>query len=172
MEIFKQIFEYTDYEISNFGNCRNIKTGRILKPIKMKIGYYQYSLSRTNEDNKRIQEHQYQHRLIAKYHIPNPDNKTDIDHMDGNPSNNDINNLRWVSKSENMRNQKKTKNKKSSNYIGVYFCKEKQKWRSKIEVNKICKYIGTFITEEEAVIARNMYIINHNLEEFFKIQQL
>lgn len=170
-EVYKQIITYPDYEISNFGNCRNSKTTKILKPQKMKIGYFQYSLSRTNEEGKRIQEHIYQHRLIALCHIDNPSNKTDIDHIDNNPSNNDITNLRWCSKSENLRNQKKAQNK-SSIFKGVYFKKDKNKWCSKIEVNKIIKNLGSFDNEMDAVIARDTYILEHNLDDFFKIQVL
>ena len=46
----------------------------------------------------------YLHRLIAKAFLPNPENKPEIDHIDGNPSNNCIENLRWVSHSENRSN--------------------------------------------------------------------
>lgn len=44
------------------------------------------------------------HRLIAKAFIPNPENKSDIDHIDANRSNNLKSNLRWCTKSENNRN--------------------------------------------------------------------
>ena len=170
-EVYKTILEYPDYEISNLGNCRNKKTNRILKPQLMKNGYFQYYLSYDTEDGKRKQNHQYQHRIIAIYHIDNPFNKTDIDHIDNNPSNNNISNLRWVSKSENMRNQQKANNK-TSIYKGVHFRKEKLKWCAKIEINKITKHIGYYNTEIEAGTARNKYIIDNNLGEFFKLNHI
>lgn len=43
------------------------------------------------------------HRLVAETFIPNPDNKPQINHKDGNPMNNNINNLEWVNAFENMR---------------------------------------------------------------------
>lgn len=46
------------------------------------------------------------HRLVAEAFLPNPDNKPEIDHIDTNPLNNNINNLRWVTHQENMNNSK------------------------------------------------------------------
>ena len=45
------------------------------------------------------------HRILAKHFIPNPENLPQVDHIDRNPLNNSIENLRWVSASENNRNR-------------------------------------------------------------------
>ena len=45
------------------------------------------------------------HRIIAQHFIPNPDNLPQVDHIDRNPFNNSIENLRWVSSSDNNRNR-------------------------------------------------------------------
>ena len=45
------------------------------------------------------------HRILARHFIPNPDNLPQVDHIDRNPLNNSIENLRWVSASENNRNR-------------------------------------------------------------------
>ena len=44
----------------------------------------------------------YAHRLVAKYFISNTDEKTEVNHIDGNKANNHVSNLEWSTKSENM----------------------------------------------------------------------
>ena len=45
------------------------------------------------------------HRILARHFIPNPDNLPEIDHIDRNPLNNSIDNLKWSSRSDNLRNR-------------------------------------------------------------------
>ena len=45
------------------------------------------------------------HRILAKHFIPNPENLPEIDHIDRDKTNNSIENLRWISRSDNMRNR-------------------------------------------------------------------
>lgn len=46
-------------------------------------------------------KNQILHRHIALAHIPNPDDKPEVNHKDGNKTNNDVSNLEWVTKQEN-----------------------------------------------------------------------
>ena len=78
-----------------------------------------------------------------------------IDHIDGNPSNNRIENLREATVQENGQNRKLNINN-CSGYQGVTFSKSTNKWQSQIKANGSYKYLGVFITAEEAHEAYKM----------------
>ena len=62
------------------------------------------------------------HRLVGNAFLENPDNKKIIDHIDNNPANNNVKNLRFCSQKENLYNQFKTKTN-TSGFKGVVFDK-------------------------------------------------
>lgn len=101
MEKYIQIKEFENYEVSNLGNIRNIKTGRILKQhLTSSRKYYQLNLI----NNKGKKHKMLTHRLVATAHLENPDNLPEVDHKDRNKLNNISDNLRWVTKKENLEN--------------------------------------------------------------------
>lgn len=75
-----------------------------------------------------------------------------VDHIDGNPRNNQRANLRICTTSQNLMNMKKQFNK-SSKYKGVFLPKGKKKWRAFIKFNYKSFAIGSFETEKEAAKA-------------------
>lgn len=75
-----------------------------------------------------------------------------IDHIDRNPMNNKISNLRSVTKSENEHNRGIYKNN-SSGYPGVCFNKQENKYQAEITANGKRIYLGRFATAEEAFLA-------------------
>lgn len=91
------------YEVSNFGRVRRIKPargavpGRILKPtIRKRYGYHMVNLYKNNVSTVFLV-----HRLVLEAFVgPAPPN-TEGCHFDGDGSNNDLDNLRWASSSEN-----------------------------------------------------------------------
>jgi hypothetical protein len=67
----------------------------------------------------------------------------DIDHIDGDKTNNRISNLREATRRENMQNQTRRSNNKSG-YSGVYWRTKKKKWLAKICANGKHHHLGTF----------------------------
>jgi len=158
-ECYATIPDFPNYAVSNYGDVLNITTGRYIKKFISK-GYYRVSVY--------LDKKQYTksvHRFIAICFIPNPQNKTQVDHIDNNKLNNHISNLRWATKVENMHNLNKSKNS-FSKYLNIY--KSRNRFRCHIEINGRQVNIGSFNTEEEAVIARNRYIIEHGLNDGFR----
>lgn len=102
LEQWKSISEASNYEVSNLGNIRNKTTLQILKGRLSKSGYYQVSI-KINETGKF--SNRYIHRLVAQYWIDNPKNKREVNHKDGNKLNNNVENLEWVTSSENQKHR-------------------------------------------------------------------
>ena len=119
MEIFKNIKEYDDiYQVSNFGNIKSLRTNKILKQYIGVNGYKTVALRKNSDDTK--PKIYYLHRLLALTFIENINDYPVVDHIDGNKLNNDLNNLRWSSYSENVKNGHLTNtnyNKKKKKYI-------------------------------------------------------
>lgn len=100
--------EFTNYILNITGELRNTKNGNTLtwRPNKEKEdgspdGYYRAKLSQVPAKDKHI----LQHRAICCLFIPNPFNLPQVDHWDQNGLNNDINNLRWVTRLEQCHNR-------------------------------------------------------------------
>ena len=121
-EEYRQIEGY-EYSISNFGNVRNDKTGRIMSPRLDTRGYLQCGITKNSKRN-----HYSIHRLVAIAFLENPDNLLEIDHINQIKTDNRVENLRWCSRSNNCRNRKK-QDGCSSNYQGVGWHKQHNKWK-------------------------------------------
>lgn len=114
-EVWKNIPDYDGiYQISNYGNVKSLKRKstskgvQILKPT-MNKGYRMISLSKNGiVRGFRIA------RLVAFLFCENPENKTQVDHIDGNKTNDFYLNLRWVTPKENSNNPITIENTKRS----------------------------------------------------------
>lgn len=108
LEIWKDVIGYEGiYQVSNTGRVKRIgeytnqygsigKCERILKPGKKDNGYLFYNLS--VENHTKIK---YAHRAVAEAFIPNPLNKPTVNHIDGDRTNNAVENLEWNTYLEN-----------------------------------------------------------------------
>lgn len=108
------------YEVSNLGRVRSLdymesrryrksgtrtvnyfKKGRVLKFFVQKGGYLVCTFGdKINGGGKKI----LVHRIVAEAFIPNPENKPEVDHINGDVEDNRVENLRWVTRSENLKN--------------------------------------------------------------------
>lgn len=95
------------------------------------------------------------HRLIWMICTGEDPGDLNIDHIDGDKSNNKISNLRLSNKSENGQNRKQANRNSTTGIIGVYLVKNKnsEKYASKIKVNRKSINLGTFDTKEAAIEA-------------------
>lgn len=95
----KQIKKYPNYYATKEGLVFSSKSNKFLKPSFDQQGYARVGIYIGNYKTKTIKIH----RLIAETFINNPLNKKDVNHIDGNKSNNCVENLEWCTRSENIK---------------------------------------------------------------------
>ena len=88
------------YAITSCGKVWSYRRKKFLKPGKIN-GYLQVCLRKDKEKKQFLI-----HRLVAEAYIPNPNNYDTVDHIDFNKTNNCVNNLQWMSRSENSRKRR------------------------------------------------------------------
>lgn len=136
------------YEISSFGNIRNINSHKIVYTEISNNGYFRFRL---NHKWHKV------HRLVAFAFLENPKNGQIIDHIDFNRLNNNVNNLRWCDAKEN------SINRKSINKLGRCVYKIGNKYKSRCRCNYQNITIGSYDSALEARIRRQIYILTNNL---------
>lgn len=151
METWKPIEDYKDYEVSDTGKIRSLKYGkqRILQDRPDGCGYLQVILC---VEGKQV-SHKV-HKLVAKAFIPNMNNNLHVDHIDRVVTNNHKDNLRWVTRSENMLNTYR-------HYRDTYsirWLEKVKKYKVQINIQRKQNYLGCFETFEEAKKVRDEFI--------------
>lgn len=181
IEIWSAIPELP-YDISNLGNVRRQegtaykhKDKTHVKPYINKYGYLCANLWMNSKCYKRLI-----HRLIAQAFIPNPNNLPCINHKDGIPLNNSLDNLEWCTHQYNMQHAWDTglhdrnypanagvkRKNTSSQYHGVSWSEKRQKWCTQVRYKKTLYLAKCFNDEIEAAKAGDECIKINNLEQF------
>lgn len=125
-EVWQSVKGYEGiYEVSTYGRvksltrkirsrygCQRVVKGKVLyrKPRK---NYIQVELCK-----KGVRTQYLIHRLVANAFLPNPENKPQVNHKDGDKSNNNLQNLEWVTQSENQKHAIRTGLAKAPCYTG------------------------------------------------------
>jgi len=89
------IKNFKNYDVNKVGEITNVKTGKVLKPVKIK-GYHRVNL--WNEQGRKLLR---VHRLVAEAFLVNPDRLPQVDHIDDDKNNNASSNLRWCTNKQN-----------------------------------------------------------------------
>jgi len=166
MEEFRDVIGYEGhYKISNLGNVKSLERlsliGRqlkekILKNVVDGKGYLRVSLSLEGESKTRKI-----HQLVAESFLNHKPcgYKLVVNHIDFDKSNNNVNNLEIVSQRENA-NLKHIKS--VSNYVGVAWHKNANKWVAQIVINGKQVYLGLYDTEKVAGVMYYSALTMHN----------
>lgn len=109
----------TNYDIYDDGRCFSHKTNKFLTP-QMSVKYPTYNLTFNNGIKRKVKVH----RMVAESFIPNPENKPCVNHIDGDTHNFKIDNLEWVTESENSRHALQTGLKSVGDQTPNYIPKE------------------------------------------------
>lgn len=124
-EVWKDVIGYENlYQVSCYGRIKSLpkyihKRERILKGDIDKDGYVKITLCPNSKERNKF----FAHRAVAFAFIGSPKDFREIDHIDGNPQNNCVNNLRWVTHQENIQ-KPITIQRKSDAKKGCTFSKE------------------------------------------------
>jgi len=149
-EIWKPIEGYEKYSISSLGRIE--RDNKILKISVGDTGYNSCMIYKNGVVKKFKVA-----RLVALTFIPNPENKSQVDHIDRDRSNDIVSNLRWATQSENNLNKGVAKNNK----LQISNIRHRPEKRSPFVFSKTIEGVTiskSFKTLEEAVEFRNEYL--------------
>ncbi|WP_295723700.1 HNH endonuclease signature motif containing protein [uncultured Leptotrichia sp.] len=153
------------FKINEKGEVYNTLTKHYIKGDINNFGYYRVCLW-DNKQKKRF----FRHRLVAEYFIPNPDNKQFVNHIDGDKSNNCVENLEWCNQSENEKHAYKVglKPKQGLPFIIEFNDGTKKQYQDQYQAAEalncsqalISKYLNKGVTKNNKYKVKSIYFIN------------
>lgn len=162
-----EIWEYvylkgnkTKYMVSIMGRVKNSKTNKILQPAidggYLKVGLYHKGKMYTRKV----------HRLVSEAFIDNIDPyvKNEVNHIDGNKTNNNIDNLEWVSRKENIRHAFKIGLNHGFKGIKNYFAVHDEEI-----IHRICSLLEEGYRIKE--ISKKTKVNKHTIHKIYKRKQ-
>ncbi len=162
-------YKDTNYFISENGDVFR-RWGEIYKPIKCvdsANGYLKVNIWKNGKAKLTLV-----HRLVSECFIPNPQNKPQVNHLDGNRSNNHVDNLEWATASENQKHSvnilknfigESNSNSKLTN-DDVKWIRENYKKEKKYTMKYIAEKFGVSSPTIHSVIHNKSFNQRHNLE--------
>lgn len=150
-ERVRELFDYRGGELYwKKSPCNRVKSGA--KAGTKITDLNRYSVIRINS------KAYLAHRMVYLYH--NKELPRFLDHIDGDPSNNKIRNLRPCTTSENAFNSK-IPQRNTSGIKGVYFDKRTNKWVAQIKIKGNTLYLGSFVNLKDAETVVRAYREQH-----------
>lgn len=128
--MLKQIDGFPDYAVTDKGSVVNTRTGRFLQASRNTCGYPQVEI--TNDEGE-PKTHRV-HRLVAIAFVPNPDGRPEVNHKDGDKTNNAATNLEWVTRSQNVKHAFDTGLKRAKGLHGERNVNAKLTWEKVREI--------------------------------------
>ena len=104
------------YKINEYGEVKNKKTGNLISGDINNCGYHRVTLYHTSKKQRF-----FRHRLVAELFIPNLNHYKEINHKDGNKSNNHISNLEWCDRTHNERECRRLGLKEYKPFQVIYY---------------------------------------------------
>ena len=148
------------YTIDEYGNIKNINSGKYLKFAVTTAGYYTVGLQ--HKDNSR--KTYYIHILVAEMFLDKPIDAEQVNHLDKDRSNNHISNLEWCTQLENLEHQFTNTNKSilaKTNKTWGKVSKGSENGMSKIneeQCHYICKLLSEGYSRKEIVEICDFYV--------------
>jgi len=146
-----EINNYPNYLIYDDGRVYSKKRKTFLKSQDNTRGYLYVRLSHKSK----IKSH-YIHRLVAKHYLDNPENKYSVDHINRDKTDNRIENLRWATRIEQMKNQG-IREDNTSGHKNISYNKKENKWKFSKQGDK--RIQKRFNTKIEALCFKFIYLL-------------